>query len=182
MIYMSNKAYVVWFTGFSGSGKSTIASNIEKLLSKQGVHTVLLDGDNLRLGLNSDLGFSMKERAENIRRVSEVSKLFIRSGVVVIASFISPDSDASQKAKKVIGSSNFIEIFCDCRLKVCENRDVKGNYKQARSGNISNYTGIDSVYDVPKDADIILKTEVESVDESVEIVFKYLHENKYVGQ
>jgi len=177
---MINGAYVVWFTGLSASGKSSIASNIEKRLSKKGVHTVLLDGDNLRLGLSSDLGFSMNDRAENIRRVSEVSKLFIRSGIVVIASFISPDRGARQKAKEVIGSSNFIEVFCDCELSVCENRDVRGYYRMARHGDIVDYTGIDSVYDVPKNADIILKTEVEDVEESAEIVFNFLKQNKYV--
>ncbi len=179
---MVNDAYVIWLTGLSGSGKSSVSSRIEKRLSKKGIHTVLLDGDSLRLGLNSDLSFGMSDRVENIRRVSEVSKLFIRSGVVVIASFISPNRGARQKAKEVIGSSNFIEVFCDCKLSVCESRDVKGYYKQARDGNISNYTGIDSVYDVPTNADIILKTEVESVEESTEIVLKYLQENKHVKQ
>jgi adenylylsulfate kinase len=174
MVQKSQKAYVVWFTGLSGSGKSTLANALDCSLYDQGLHTYVLDGDNLRHGLNRDLAFSEADRQENIRRVGEVAKLFTDSGLIVLAAFISPfDSDRSL-IKTLIGEENIIEVYLDTPLNICEKRDPKGLYKMARNGQIKSFTGIDSPYEVPKSADIVLNTEVLSEQECVDIILNYV--------
>ena len=163
-------SFVVWFTGLSGSGKSAIANELEKSLFKKKIKTFVLDGDNTRLGINKDLDFSDADRKENIRRVAEISKLLIDAGVVVITSFISPFDIDRLNSKVIIGSSNFIEIFVDCPVEICEDRDVKGLYKKARNGEIKNFTGIDSNFEKPKNPDIHLKTNELTVEECVELI------------
>ena len=143
------KSYILWLTGLSGSGKSTIANLVEQKLNKMGKHTYLLDGDNIRLGLNSDLGFSHKDRSENIRRVGEVCRLFLDSGVIVIAAFISPISADRQKIRSSVRQDEFIEVFVDTPLEQCIERDAKGFYKKVKNGEIINFTGIDSIYEIP---------------------------------
>lgn len=148
---------VIWLTGLSGSGKSTIANELELVLDERGVKSYVLDGDNIRTGLNSDLGFSDDDRKENMRRISEVAKLFSNSGVIAITAFISPFSEERAQARKVIGSENFIEVHVDTPLDICEQRDVKGLYKKARKGEIPNFTGIDSPYEEPLNPDVIVE-------------------------
>ncbi len=155
---------LVWLTGLSGSGKSTLASEVEKALFKQGLNTYILDGDNVRSGLNKDLDFSDIARKENIRRIGEVSKLFIEAGTIVLTAFISPFIEDRQQAKELAGAENFIEVFVDCPLEVCEQRDVKGLYKKARAGQIKNFTGIDSPFEHPKNADVVVKTNEEPLE------------------
>jgi adenylylsulfate kinase len=155
---------LVWLTGLSGSGKSTLASEVEKALFTQGLNTYILDGDNIRSGLNKDLDFGDEARKENIRRIGEVSKLFIDSGTIVLTAFISPFIDDRKQAKDLAGADNFIEVFVDCPLEVCERRDVKGLYKKAREGKIKNFTGIDSPFEQPKNADVVVKTNEESLE------------------
>ncbi len=165
---LNQRAVVIWLTGLSGSGKTTIAEGIERILFSKGYHTQHLDGDNIRNGLNNDLGFSEQDREENIRRVAELSVLFINCGIICINSFISPTAKMRQKAKNIIGSENYIEIFLNASLEVCEERDIKGLYKDAREGKIKNFTGIDSSYEMPVHPDIELNTEDLSVAETVE--------------
>lgn len=162
-----HKSCVIWLTGLSGSGKSTIANLVEVELNKLGVHTYVLDGDNVRMGLNSDLGFSKVDRKENIRRISEVAKLFKDSGTVVITAFISPFKEDREHSKQIIGE-DFVEVYVNSSLEVCEKRDPKGLYKKVRSGEIDNFTGIDSPYEPPENPDITLKTDEFSVDFCVE--------------
>ncbi len=156
---------LLWFTGLSGSGKSTLASNLEVYFHKKGYNTYILDGDNVRSGLNKDLDFSEDDRKENIRRIAEVSKLFIDAGIIVLTAFISPFREDRQWAKDLVGEKNFFEIYVDCPLEVCERRDVKGLYKKARSGQIKNFTGINSPFEVPTDADINVDTANLELDE-----------------
>lgn len=156
---------VVWLTGLSGSGKSTLANHLELALSKRGVQVYVLDGDNVRSGLNSDLTFSDEDRKENIRRIAEVAKLFSDSGTIVITAFISPFIEDRENAKKIIGEDNFIEVHVDTSLDVCESRDVKGLYKKARSGEIPNFTGIDSPYEEPTKPDIVIEAGKFSIKE-----------------
>ena len=148
----------LWFTGLSGSGKSTIANLVEKRLLAEGKHTYLLDGDNVRHGLNRDLGFSDADRVENIRRVAEVAKLMVDAGLIVIVSFISPFRDERRMARELFADGEFIEVFVDTPLEECERRDVKGLYAKARAGQIPNFTGIDSPYERPEHAEIVLDT------------------------
>lgn len=162
-----HKPCVVWLTGLSGSGKSTIANLVEVELNTLGIHTYVLDGDNVRMGLNSDLKFSEKDRRENIRRISEVAKLFKDSGTVVITAFISPFKEDRERAKNIIGD-NFVEVFIDSSIETCEIRDPKGLYKKARSGEIPNFTGIDSPYEIPENPDIILKTDLNDTQYCVD--------------
>lgn len=167
-----HKSFVVWLTGFSGSGKSTIANALEVALFERGVRSFCLDGDNTRLGINKDLGFSTADRTENIRRVAEMAKLFLESGTIVITSFISPLISDRAMAKSIIGDADFVEVFINCPLEICENRDVKGLYAKARRGEIKNFTGIDSPFEPPIKADIELLTAKNSVQECVEIILK----------
>ncbi len=164
---LNQKTVAIWFTGLSGSGKTTLAENIEKVLFSMGYLTQILDGDTLRLGLNQNLGFSEQDREENIRRVAEISKLFINSGIICINSFISPTHKIQQLARDIIDREHFIEIFLSASLEICEKRDVKGLYKEARNGNIKNFTGIDSLYEIPINPDLEINTGVLSVEESV---------------
>ena len=167
---------VLWFTGLSGSGKSTIASKLEERLFKQGVQTYALDGDNIRSGLNKGLGFSREDRFENNRRISEVAKLFMDAGMLTITAFISPLKEDRDQAKNIIGRENFLEIFVNTPLEICEKRDVKGFYAKARAGEIKNFTGISAPYEVPETPDFEIKTEEESVEESVERLLKFLEQ------
>lgn len=165
---------VIWFTGLSGSGKSTLASKLERVLFEKGMSTYILDGDNIRTGLNKDLDFSEAGRVENIRRIGEVSKLFVDAGVVVLTAFVSPFKQDRQTVRTLVGQQNFIEVFVDCPLEVCEARDVKGLYKKARAGEISNFTGISSPFEEPTNADIRIPTNEWSLDKSIEELTKYI--------
>lgn len=160
---MNQKGCCIWFTGLSGSGKSTIASAFEKLMYQQGFFTMTLDGDNVRHGLNKDLGFSEADRVENIRRAAEVARLMVDAGLIVLVSFISPFRAERQLARSLFNLDRFFEVFVDTPLSICEARDVKGLYEKARRGEIKNFTGIDSPYEPPKKPDIHLKTDQQSV-------------------
>ncbi len=158
-------AKVIWFVGLSGSGKSTLADALETYLHNHSYTTYILDGDNIRSGLNNDLDFSAESRKENIRRISEVSKLFVDAGVIVLTAFISPFEEDRKAARNLVGSENFIEVFVNCPLEVCEQRDVKGLYKKARAGEIPNFTGIDSPFEAPSNPDIEVNTAKESLED-----------------
>lgn len=167
---------LIWFTGLSGSGKSTLANAVESSLFEAGFHTYLLDGDNVRTGLNNDLGFSDKDRIENIRRISEVSKLMMDSGAIVLSAFISPFQKDREMITQLVGEDNFIEIFVDCPIEVCEARDVKGLYAKARKGIIKNFTGIDSPYEKPINPFIHIHSDKEELISSVERIVKAVKE------
>ena len=172
---MGHNSFIIWFTGLSGSGKSTVASHLQVVLHKQRIKTYVLDGDNIRLGLNTDLDFSDHGRIENIRRIAEVAKLFADAGLITLCSFISPFEDDRQKAKDIIGEKNFIEIYVKCDLAECEKRDVKGLYARARAGQIKNFTGIDSPYEAPKNPTIELNTSIQSINECVNKIIKTIN-------
>jgi adenylylsulfate kinase len=165
-----HKSKVIWFTGLSGSGKSSLANEVSRILFECNIKVFVLDGDITRLGLNKDLGFSLLDRKENIRRVSEVAKLFVESGTVVLTSFISPIAQDRLVAKQIIGEEDFIEVFIDCPLEICEKRDVKGLYAKARKGEIKNFTGIDSPYEIPLNPDITINTAEKSISECANII------------
>jgi bifunctional enzyme CysN/CysC len=165
---------VIWFTGLSGSGKSTLANALEVALHAQGKRTYLLDGDNVRQGLNKDLGFTDADRVENIRRIAEVAKLMMDAGLNVITAFISPFTQEREMARMLIGSQNFVEVYINTPLAVCEKRDVKGLYKKARSGQLLNMTGISSPYEVPLSPQVILDGANSSVEESVGLLLRRL--------
>ncbi len=171
---LKQKGLVLWFTGLSGSGKSTIANAVEQDLFNSGYKTYTLDGDNIRQGINKGLGFTAKDRAENLRRIAEVAKLFVDSGQICIAAFVSPTQADRQQVKDIIGVADFIEIFVDTPLEVCEKRDVKGLYAKARKGEIKNFTGISAPYEIPKSPDVIVKTENKSIEESAREVIKHI--------
>ena len=177
----NHRSIVLWFTGLSGSGKSTLAHALEEKLFQKGCRTFVLDGDNVRHGLNSNLGFSEAGRTENIRRISEVSKLMLESGLIVMTAFISPIKKDRNEARKLISSGDFIEIYCKASLETCENRDVKGLYKRARAGEITNYTGIDSPYEVPENPELIVDTDNQSLEESVSSILNFLELNKVIN-
>ena len=170
----NHNSMVVWFTGLSGSGKSTIANSLEKELFYNGIQTFSLDGDNVRGGLNKGLTFSKEDRQENLRRIAEVSKLFIDAGIVVVASFISPLREDRDFIKSIVGEEHFIEVYVNTSLEECERRDVKGLYKKARKGEIENFTGISAPYEEPIDADIEIKTEEMSIENAVNCINIYL--------
>ena len=171
---LHQKARAFWLTGLSGSGKSTIAQALERELHNKGFFAQVLDGDNIRNGINNNLGFSIEDRKENIRRIAEITKLYINSGVIVINSFISPTIEIRSFAKSIIGEDDFTEIFINTPLKVCETRDVKGLYKKARSGEIKGFTGIDSPYEPPLTSSLEIKTEHQSIQESVDTILEYI--------
>ncbi|MFT5657449.1 MAG: bifunctional enzyme CysN/CysC [Gammaproteobacteria bacterium] len=170
----NQKPCVVWFTGFSGSGKSTIADRLEQKLHEAGKRTYLLDGDNIRFGLNKDLGFTDQDRVENIRRVAEVSKLMVDAGLIVLASFISPFKSERRMARSLMGEDEFVEVFVDTPLEICEQRDPKGLYKKARAGDLKNFTGIDSDYEPPEQAEVILKSGDFDADSLADELVEYL--------
>ena len=173
---LKQKAKVIWLTGLSGSGKSTIAIGLEQKLHKQGFLTQLLDGDNVRTGINNNLGFSNDDRIENIRRIAEVSKLFLQCGIITINSFVSPTHFIRNNAKQIIGKDDFIEVYVSVPLEVAEARDVKGLYKKARNGEIKDFTGIDSPFEEPESADIVLETDKLSVSESIDKLYNFVIE------
>ena len=168
---LNQTAKVIWMTGLSGSGKSTVAIALEKMLHSEGYHTMVLDGDNTRTGICNNLGFSLEDRAENIRRIAEVSKLFAQAGIVCINSFVSPTIAIRQTAKEIIGEDDFLEIYVSAPIEVCESRDVKGLYAKARAGEIKGFTGIDSPYEAPVDPFLEVKTDKETLEESVNNVY-----------
>jgi adenylylsulfate kinase len=169
-----HQAKVIWLVGLSGSGKSTLAGNIETVLHQKGYKTYLLDGDNVRLGLNNDLGFSSKDRTENIRRISEVARLFNEAGIIVLSAFISPLESDRNQARKLIGVENFIEVFIHCPLHICEKRDVKGLYAKARKGLLPNFTGIDAPFENPKQPDLTISTEAEAPAASLKKLLDFI--------
>lgn len=171
---LNQKGKVLWFTGLSGSGKSTIAEALERQLFNQGYFVKVLDGDNIRSGINKNLGFSLDDRKENIRRIAEVAKLFLDSGAIVLCSFVSPTIEIRDMAKEIIGQDDFKEIFVDTPLSICELRDVKGLYKKARAGEIKGFIGIDSPFEAPKKPTLILKTENKSVAENASEAIKLI--------
>lgn len=176
----SCKSVILWFTGLSGSGKSTLAHAVEEKLFELGCSTFVYDGDNVRHGICADLTFSEDDRHENIRRIGEVTKLSIEAGIMTLAAFISPFRSDRKKIRNMVKDGDFIEIYCQCSLEVCESRDVKGLYKKARLGEIENYTGISSPYEAPEKAEIVIKTDTESLAQSVEKIVAYLVKNKYL--
>jgi adenylylsulfate kinase len=167
-------SFVIWFTGLSGSGKSTLANGLEQMIFKKGVKCYALDGDNVRLGINSDLDFSAEGRKENIRRVAEIAKLMADAGVIVLASFISPFKEDRELAKKIIGEDGFVEVFVDCPLAVCEQRDTKGLYKKARQGVIKEFTGISSPYEAPENPSITIRSNATDLDKGVLEIYEYI--------
>jgi adenylylsulfate kinase len=171
---------VLWFTGLSGSGKSTVANVVESKLLNLGKHSYLLDGDNVRHGLNKDLGFSDADRVENIRRIGEVAKLFVDSGTIVLTAFISPFIADREQARALLLPGQFLEVFIDTPLSVCEQRDPKGLYKKARAGEIKHFTGIDSTYEAPLNADIHVETEGRSIEACAEVVVNQLAKLGYI--
>ncbi len=171
---MKQRAKLVWFTGLSGSGKSTLAVQLEAQLYAKGFKTYLLDGDNIRMGLSNDLSFTDEARVENIRRIGEVSKLMLDAGIIVLSAFISPFKAERDQVKKIVGSENYIEVFVDTPIEICEQRDVKGLYKKARAGEVKNFTGIDSPYERPENPDIIIPTHQINVDESLTLLLKLI--------
>jgi adenylylsulfate kinase len=171
-----HKSAVLWFTGLSGSGKSTLAHSVEKELYKLNCRTFVLDGDNIRHGLSFNLGFGDEDRHENIRRISEVSKLMIEAGVITLTAFISPFESDRAYARNLISENSFFEIYCSANLLVCEKRDVKGFYKRARKGEIRNYTGIDSPYEEPSSPELTIDTDKLNIDESTNLVINLLAE------
>jgi len=173
------KSCVLWFTGLSGSGKSTVAGALEHALFQAGHHTYLLDGDNVRHGLCGDLGFSDEDRQENIRRVGEVAKLMVDAGLIVLSAFISPFTKEREQVREMLGDTQFIEVHIATSLATCESRDPKGLYKKARAGEIANFTGIDSEYQAPKNPEVVLETEKYSLEECVEQLVTFLKNGGY---
>jgi adenylylsulfate kinase len=169
-----HKSVVIWFTGLSGSGKSTLAHSVEEELHNLGCRTYVLDGDNIRHGLSSDLTFSDDDRKENIRRIGEAAKLMMEAGVIAMAAFISPFKKDRNLVRQLLPQGDFIEIYCKASLETCESRDVKGLYKRARTGEIKNYTGIDSPYEAPDNPELVINTEGELLEESVTKVINFL--------
>ncbi|WP_160726205.1 adenylyl-sulfate kinase [Bacillus sp. USDA818B3_A] len=173
-----HKSCVLWFTGLSGSGKSTLANAVDQMLFRESYRSYVLDGDNIRHGLNRDLSFLPKDRKENIRRIGEVAKLFVDSGQIVCTAFISPFIEDRELVRKMFAPGEFIEVYLDCPINVCENRDPKGLYKKARKGEIPEFTGISSPYEAPVHPEIIIHSDKRTIEQSVEKVFKYLSDKK----
>ncbi|MBN1586676.1 MAG: adenylyl-sulfate kinase [Candidatus Omnitrophica bacterium] len=173
---LGQRGAVVWFTGLSGSGKSTVAREVELALVENGINAFVLDGDNIRHGLNSNLGFSPEDRTENIRRIGEVAKLFAQSNVVVLTAFISPYREDRDQVRALLPAGDFLEVFCDASLEVCEERDPKGLYKKARAGEIPQFTGISAPYEEPESAELVLDSGKESLEQSTRRVIELLAE------
>ena len=176
-----HKSVVIWFTGLSGSGKSTLAHSVEEALHNLDCRTFVLDGDNVRHGLSSNLTFSDNDRKENIRRIGELAKLMLEAGVIAITAFISPFKEDRNLVRQLFSQGDFIEIYCKASLEICESRDVKGLYKRARAGEIKSYTGIDSPYDVPDNPELTIDTEGESLEESVAKVIDFLKSKEIIS-
>lgn len=174
-----HSSFLIWFTGLSGSGKSTIANRVELLLHQKSIRIYTLDGDNVRSGINADLSFSPEDRTENIRRIAEVSKLMIDAGLVVLAAFVSPYKKDRENIRKTVSSVNFVEVFVNTSLEECERRDVKGLYKKAREGEIKNMTGISAPYEAPENADVVVETEKLSIEEAAQKVVDAIEKKLY---
>ena len=172
--FLNQKSKVIWMTGLSGSGKSTIAGLLERKLIENSFFAQVLDGDNIRTGINSNLGFSLEDRKENIRRIAEIAKLYLNSGIIAICAFVSPTNEIRNCARQIIGTADFVEVFVDVPLAVCEQRDVKGLYQKARSGELKDFTGIDSPFEQPVSPDLTLNTGQESITQSVEKTYHFL--------
>ena len=176
----NHKSVVIWFTGLSGSGKSTLAHSVEEILFSKGCRTYVLDGDNVRHGLTSNLGFSNEDRKENIRRIGEITKLMMEAGLIIITAFISPFREDRIAVRNLISDGDFIEIYCKASLENCEARDLKGLYKRARLGEIKNYTGINSPYEIPDNPELIIDTDKEVLEESVSKIVSFLQTKSIV--
>lgn len=176
-----HKGAVLWFTGLSACGKSTIANTVDHLLHSMGKHTYILDGDNIRMGLNKNLKFSAEDRAENIRRIGEVAKLFAESGTITLTAFISPYRADRDKVRAIMQPGEFIEIYVNASLETCEKRDPKGLYKKARAGEIKGFTGIDDPYEAPEKPELVLDSNSKGIDELAQEVVDYLKKNGYIG-
>ncbi|MBK6273425.1 MAG: adenylyl-sulfate kinase [Saprospirales bacterium] len=170
---LHQKAICIWMTGLSGSGKSTIAQGLEKKLHHNGILTTILDGDNVRSGINNNLGFSEEDRTENIRRIAEINKLFLQTGIVTINSFVSPTKDIRDLAKTIIGEQDFYEVYINASFDECAKRDVKGLYKKALNGEIKNFTGLDAPFEAPTNAVLEIKTAEQSIEESIETIYNF---------
>jgi len=171
---LAQNSKIIWFTGLSGSGKSTIAGKVEEVLNRRGFLTYLLDGDNVREGLNKDLGFTNKDRSENIRRIGEVSRLFVDAGVIVLAAFISPLKEDRKQVRALVEPGEFLEVFVNCPLEICEQRDPKGLYKKARAGEIADFTGIDAPFEIPDAPEIEIQSDKVSVEQAAEEIVRFV--------
>ena len=171
---LNQRSKVLWLTGLSGSGKSTIAQALERTLYNEGFLAQVLDGDNIRSGINSNLGFSIEDRQENIRRIAEVAKLYLNSGIITLNSFISPTAEIRDFARSIVGTEDFVEIYINAPIELCEKRDVKGLYQKARKGEIKGFTGIDSPYEAPQNPDLEINTAELSIDQSVNAIMKFI--------
>jgi adenylylsulfate kinase len=171
---LKQQAKLIWFTGLSGSGKSTLAVQLEAYLHERGFATYLLDGDNIRAGLNKDLSFTDEGRVENIRRIGEVSNLLLDAGLVVLSAFISPFKADREQVRTIVGEQNYIEVFVDTPLEICEQRDVKGLYKRARAGEVKNFTGIDSPYEIPENPHLIIPTAKTTIEQATELLLNFI--------
>lgn len=174
------KSCVIWFTGLSAAGKSTLANVLSKELHIMQIKNYVLDGDNIRHGLNKNLGFSHDDRKENIRRIGEVAKLFVDAGLIAMAAFISPYREDRSNVRRLLGNGQFIEVFVKCPVSECERRDPKGIYKRARAGEIKEFTGVSAPYEEPENPEIILKTDEMSLEKCIKTILNYLRENKYI--
>ncbi|MCK4529902.1 MAG: adenylyl-sulfate kinase [Candidatus Marinimicrobia bacterium] len=179
-VLLNQKSACLWFTGLSGSGKSTLARSVEKALYEMGQLSYVLDGDNIRHGLNGDLGFSDEDRKENIRRIGEVSKLFVDAGMITLTAFISPFREDRKAVRNMLEQGQFIEVYVNCPLDICEQRDVKGLYAKARKNEISTFTGISSPYEAPENPEIRVNTSEKNLKESTKIIINYLKENHII--
>ncbi len=175
-----HKAVVLWFTGLSGSGKSTLAHAVEQALYDKGCRTIVLDGDNIRHGLNKNLGFSPEDREENIRRIGEVARLFTQAGVIALTAFISPYRADRDNARELLNDGEFVEVYLKCAIDVCESRDVKGLYKKARAGEIKEFTGISAPYEEPLNPELVIDTAAETLEESTRKVLAYLQSREII--
>lgn len=177
-----HRGIVIWFTGLSGAGKSTIAHAVEEQLHRSGCRTFVFDGDNVRHGLCSDLGFSVEDRRENIRRIGEMVKLFLDAGVIALTAFISPIRSDRERVRSLVGNENFIEVYCRCPLEVCKERDVKGMYERASQGEIKEFTGVSAPYDEPVHPELVLDTHLQSLEDCVQQVLNTLRQRGVVGE
>ena len=175
-----HRSVILWFTGLSGAGKSTLAHALEEQLYQRGCRTFVFDGDNVRHGLNNNLGFSKEDRKENIRRIGEMCKLFIEAGVIALTAFISPFREDRERVRNLVAKDDFIEIYCDCSLEICESRDVKGMYARARRGEIPEFTGVSSPYEKPENPEMVLDTGHEPLEECVDRVIEYLQKRAVI--